>query len=76
MKRSIIKSCDILFSTMGGYYQVTEAKNDFLYSHALHTKPKHCFDDVQPLLPYTNIKHSSEHSHDVDQPGPFQGCQK
>ena len=52
MKRSIIKSRDILFSTIGGYYQVTEAKNDFLYSHALHTEPKHCFDDVQPLLPY------------------------
>ena len=42
VKQSIIKSCDILFSTIGGYYQVTEAKNDFLYSHALHTKPKHC----------------------------------
>ena len=55
---------------------MTEAKNDFLYSHALHTKPKHCFDDVNPSFLITNIKHSSEQLHDVDQPGPFRGGQK
>ena len=47
MKHSIIKSCDILFSTIGGYYQVTKAKDNVPYSPALHTKLKHCFDDIQ-----------------------------
>ena len=26
---------------------MTKAKDDFLYSPALHTKPKHCFEDVK-----------------------------
>ena len=47
---------------------MTKAKDDFPYSPALHTKPKHCFDDVQTFL-VVNIRHnSSEQSHDVKQP--------
>ena len=30
---------------------MTDAKNDFLYSHVLHTEPKHCFDDVNSTPP-------------------------
>ena len=60
MKQSIIKSCDILFSTIRGY-QVTKAKDDFPYSPALHTKPKHCFDDVQTLLLTSDITAVNSH---------------
>ena len=49
-----------MFGTVGVYYQVTEAKDDFPYSPPLHTKPKHCFDDVQTppsLLPTSVNNH-------------------
>ena len=68
MKQSITKSCDILFITVRGYYQVTEAKDDFPYSPALQTKPKHCFDDLQTFLAVNTRHNSSEQSHDVKQP--------
>ena len=77
MKQSIIKSCDILFRTVGGYYQVTEAKMTF-HIHLHYTlNLSIVLTMFIPLILIVNIRHySSEQSHGVKQPRPFQGGHK